>query len=54
MGYDHSGFWGTVVWHVPDLGITIAAAATERDGYYGLLKPLMEQSIQLLADNVQP
>ncbi len=39
--YEHGGFWGTLVFHQPSSGITIAGAALQQEDYAKLVKAMV-------------
>lgn len=49
----HSGFWGTVVYHFPELGVTMAAVTTERSGMRPLRAMLASVAEEFGAVGVQ-
>lgn len=43
--YTHSGFWGTLAIHCPDIDVTVAAAVTDAEGF-GALYPLARAAVR--------
>ena len=56
QAFGHNGFWGTTVWHIPDLKLTVAGTVTSTSGLSNLLELVVEvtayfETNRLASDN---
>lgn len=52
--YGHGGFWGTIVFYIPQLDASISVCVLERNGKMKVIESVLNELIEELTEQIQP